>query len=52
MGIRELWLVDTTNQEIEVRSLAARSSAVFKVGQILRSRVLNKIRIPVAAVFS
>src|SRR5262245_48661000 len=52
MGVRELWLVDTTNQEIEVRSFAARTNATFKSGEILRSRVLNKIRIPVAAVFS
>jgi Uma2 family endonuclease len=52
MGIRELWLVDTTNREIEVRSFGARTHATFKSGEVLRSQVLKKIRIPVAAAFA
>jgi Uma2 family endonuclease len=51
MGVRELWLVDTTNREIEVRS-SPRANAVFKSGEVLRSQVLKKIRIPVDVVFS
>ena len=52
MGVRELWLVDTTNREIEVRSFSARTNTTFKSGEVLRSQVLKKIRIPVAAAFS
>jgi Uma2 family endonuclease len=52
MGVRELWLVDTVNQQIEVRSFGARTNAIFKSGDAVRSQVLRKIRIPLADVFS
>ena len=51
MGVRELWLVDTEKKEIEVRSFDFGRTAVYKVTDILRSEVLSKIEIPVAAVF-
>ena len=51
MSVRELWLVDTERKEIEVRSFDFGRTAVYKVTGILRSEVLSKIEIPVAAVF-
>jgi Uma2 family endonuclease len=52
MGVREMWLIDNEAQEVEVRSFEAGKSAVYKKGEILRSEVLPKIRIPVATLFS
>ena len=52
MGVREMWLVDTETKEIEVRSFEAGKSAVYKLADVLRSEVLTKIEIPVAAVFA
>ena len=52
MGVRELWLVDTETKEVEVRSFEAGKTAIYKVADTLRSEVLPKIEIPVAAVFS
>ena len=45
MGVREMWLVDTDKKEIEVRSFEAGKTAVFKLGDVLRSEVLPKIGI-------
>jgi Uma2 family endonuclease len=52
MGIRELWLIDNETKEIEVRSFEANTNAVYKINDVIKSRVLPKIRIPVAALFS
>ena len=52
MGVREMWLVDTEMKQVEVRSFEAGKTAVCKSTDILRSEVLPKIEIPVAAVFS
>jgi len=52
MRVREMWLVDTDKKEVEVRSFEAGKAAVYKIGDILRSEVLPKIEIPVAALFS
>ena len=52
MGVREMWLVDTDKKEIEVRSFEAGKTAVLKLGDVLRSEVLPKIGIPLAALFS
>ena len=50
MGVRELWLVDTVAREIEVRSFEAGKTAVYKSTDTLRSEVLPKIEINIAAV--
>ena len=52
MRVREMCLVDTDKKEVEVRSFEAGKAAVYKIGDILRSEVLPKIEIPVAALFS
>jgi Uma2 family endonuclease len=52
MRVRELWLVDPINKEIEVRSFFAGTNAIFKAGEVLRSHVLKKIRILVDSVFA
>ncbi len=52
MGIREMWLVDTKKQELEVRSFEANTKAVYKAGEILRSQVLPKIEIPISTLFA
>ena len=52
MGVREMWLVDTENKQIEVRSFEVKKSAVFKIGDILRSEVLQRIEIPVASLLT
>src|SRR3990172_1722827 len=52
MGVREMWIVDTETKEVEVRSFEADKSVVYKVTEALRSEVLPKIEIPVAALFS
>ncbi len=52
MGVRELWLVDATAKEIEVRSFEAGRTTVYRSTDILRSEVLSAIEVIVAAVFS
>jgi Uma2 family endonuclease len=52
MGVRELWLVDATAKEIEVRSFEAGRTTVYRSTDILRSAVLSAIELIVAAVFS
>ena len=51
LGIRELWLVDPQTKEVEVRSFEAGTSAVYKAGDSLVSRVLDGITIPVDSIF-
>jgi len=51
MGVREMWLVDPNVKQIVVRSFEAGKTAVYKVADILRSEVLPKIEIPLAALF-
>jgi Uma2 family endonuclease len=52
MGVREMWLIDTQERQIEVRSFEVNKSAVFKIGERLRSEVLQKIEIPLALLFT
>jgi Uma2 family endonuclease len=52
MGVREMWLIDTQERQIEVRSFEVNKSAVFKIGESLRSEVLQKIEIPLALLFT
>ncbi len=52
MGVREMWLVDTEERQIEVRSFEANKSVVFKIGESLRSEVLAKIEIPLDLLFT
>ena len=52
MGVREMWLVDTEKQEVEVRSFEAGKNVTYKSGEILRSEVLPKIDIPVSSLFA
>ena len=51
MGVREMWLVDSEKEEIEVRSFEAGKAAVYRMTESLRSEVLPNIEIPVASVF-
>src|SRR6266516_2296741 len=51
MGIREMWLVEPDRKEVEVRGFETGKTAVYKLGDVLRSEVLSIIEIPVAAVF-
>ena len=52
MGVREMWLIDTERKEVEVRSFEAGKTAVYKITGALRSKVLPKIEIPVADLFT
>ena len=52
MGVREMWLVNNEAKEVEVRSFEANKTTVYKITDTLRSEVLPKIEIPVAALFS
>ena len=52
MGVREMWLVDTDKKQIEVRSFEANKSAVFEIGDNLRSEFLQRIEIPVASLLT
>jgi len=52
MGIGELWLIDNETKEVEVRSFQAGTNAVYKLGDTLRSAVLDKIAIPIAPLFT
>src|SRR5262245_26978888 len=49
MGVCEMWLVDTENRQIEVRSFEAKKSTVFKISDSLRSEVLPAIQIPLTS---
>ncbi len=51
MGVREMWLVELERKEVEVRCFETGKTAVYKLGEVLRSEVLSKLEIPVAAVF-
>jgi len=51
MGIREMWLIDNENQEVEVPSFEAGNNAIYKPGEDLKSEVLPKIVIPAASLF-
>jgi Uma2 family endonuclease len=51
MGVREMWLVDMERKEVEVRSFEAGNNAVYGFADTLRSEVLPKIQIHVAALF-
>jgi Uma2 family endonuclease len=51
MRVREMWLVDPENQQVEVRSFDAGKTTVYKIGDILRSEVLALVQIPVASLF-
>jgi len=52
MRVREMWLVDTDKKQIEVRSFEATKSAVFEIGDNLRSEFLQRIEIPVASLLT
>jgi Uma2 family endonuclease len=52
MGIRELWLVDPDTKAIEVQSFQTGTNKLYKSEEILRSKVLEKIAIPLAAIFT
>ena len=52
MGVREMWLVDTEQKEVEVRSFEAGKTAVYKITNVLRSGVLPGIEIPLTALFN
>jgi Uma2 family endonuclease len=52
MGVREMWLVDTDNKQIEVRSFEVNKSTVYKIGDNLRSEVLKRIQIPIASLLT
>ena len=52
MGVRELWLLDTTTREVEVRSFDTGKSNVFKIGDTVRLKFISNIEIPVTAVFA
>jgi Uma2 family endonuclease len=51
MGVRELWQIDGESAEVEVRSVEADKTAVYTIGDSIRSEVLPKIEIPVLALF-
>jgi Uma2 family endonuclease len=52
MRVRELWLVDSVAQQIEVRSFEIGRTAVYGSAEMLRSEVLPDIQIDVARVFA
>ena len=52
MGVREMWIVNTETREVEVRSFEAGKTVVYRKADVLRSEVLPKIEIPVAALFT
>jgi len=52
MGVREMWLVDTESKQVEVRSFEVGKNALYKVTENIRSQVLPKIVVSVAALFS
>ena len=52
MGVRELWLIDTEEKEVEVRSFEAGTTAVYRLGDNLHSQVLPKIEIAVSLLFT
>ena len=52
MGVREMWLIDSNQKQIEVRSFAAGNNAVYKDSGTLRSEILPKIKIAVSSVFA
>jgi Uma2 family endonuclease len=52
MGVREMWLIDTDKKEVEVRSFEAGKNAIYQISDVLRSEVLQKIEIPVSAIFT
>jgi len=52
MGVREMWLVDPEKKQIEERSFEASKFAVFQIGDILRSEILQRIEIPVASILT
>ena len=45
MGVREMWLIDSENRNVEVRSFEADKNAVYGPDGTLRSEVLSKIKI-------
>jgi Uma2 family endonuclease len=51
MGVREMWLIDNENKEVEIRSFESDKSATFKLSDNLHSIVLPKIRIPIHDLF-
>jgi Uma2 family endonuclease len=54
LGVRELWLVDGSNQTVEVRTQADKgfgSVAVFNLGQPIQSAVFPKLHLIVNALF-
>ncbi len=51
MKVREMWLVDPDKQTVEVRYFRDRTSAVFTSGDVLKSKVLPEIDLPVSAIF-
>ena len=52
MGVREMWLIDTDKKEVEVRSFEAGKNAIYQISDVLRSEVLQKIEIPISALFT
>lgn len=52
MGVRELWLVYSGKQKIEVRDFATGKTAVFDLGDTLESQVLPGFRFPLIRLFS
>lgn len=52
MGVREMWLIDSEKRQVEVRSFEAGESVLYETNDTLRSEVLPKIKIPVAALFA
>ncbi|PYS46667.1 MAG: hypothetical protein DMG13_29470 [Acidobacteria bacterium] len=51
MRVREMWLVDPDKQTVEVRYFSAGASTVFASGDVVESRVLPEIDLPVSAIF-
>ena len=49
--VREMWLIDIENREVEIRSFESDKSATFKLADNLHSIVLPKIPIPVRDLF-
>src|SRR5262247_2009113 len=52
MRIREMWLIDNEKKELEVRSFEANKSAIYRIGDTLKSEILPKIEIPIASLFT
>src|SRR5262245_33325681 len=52
MGVREMWLIDNEKKEADVRSFEAKKSAIYRIGDVLKSEILPIIEIPIASLFT